>query len=70
MSDEDVICGVLHGDPRAWVPLTDYELVRRKKALMTECLMAVADAMNKLADELEKEDSSLTDETRPAPLGD
>ncbi len=68
--DDSPIVGVMYGDKSAWVPLADHERTRRKKALMTECLMAVAKAMNKLADELEREDSSLTDETRPAPLGD
>jgi hypothetical protein len=32
--------------------------------------MKIAAAMNKLADDLETENSSIEDETRPAPLGD
>ena len=67
MTDPIVIVGP---DGSAYVPMADHERTRRKKALMTECLLKIAAAMKKLADELEKEDSSLTDETRPAPLGD
>ncbi len=67
MTDPIVIVG---DDGHAYVSLAEHEQMRRKKALMTECLLKIAAAMKKLADELEKEDSSLTDETRPAPLGD
>lgn len=68
MPDSPVICAVMEGDPRAYVPLADHERTRRKKALMTECLMNIAQAMNKLADGLEAENTSIEDETRPAPL--
>ena len=67
MSDPIVIVGQ---DQQCYVTLAEHERVRRKKALMTECLMKIAAAMNKLADDLETENSSIEDETRPAPLGD
>lgn len=65
-----VVCAVMDGDKRAWVPLADHERMRKKKALMTECLVKIAQQMNKLADALEAEGSSIDEETRPAPLGD
>lgn len=68
--DSSLICGVMQGDKRAWIPLEDHERVRRKKAFMTECLMEIAQAMNRMADKLEKEGSSVEEETKPAPLGD
>ena len=67
MSDPIVIVGP---DGRGYVPMAEHERVRRKSALKTECLITIAKAMNKLADGLDKENSSLEDETRPAPLGD
>ena len=67
MSDPIVIVGQ---DQQCYVTLAEHERTRRKKALMTECLITIAKAMNKLADGLDKENSSLEDETRPAPLGD
>jgi hypothetical protein len=66
--DSSVIVAVMDGDKRAWIPLADHERMRRKKLLMTECLMAIAQAMNRMADELEKEGSSIDEETQPAPL--
>ena len=67
MSDPLVIVGP---DQQCYVPIAEHERTRRKKALMTECLMKIAAAMNKLADDLETENAALEDETRPAPLGD
>ncbi|MCU0920762.1 MAG: hypothetical protein MUF16_10555 [Burkholderiaceae bacterium] len=55
----DVICGVMHGDPRAWVPMEDHERLRRKKALMTACLMEIAHIMNGSAAEMEREHPNL-----------
>lgn len=67
MSDPIVIVGP---DGRGYVPIEEHERVRRKSAMKTACLLTVAKAMNKLADDLETENSSIKDETRPAPLGD
>lgn len=67
MSDPIVIVGP---DQRCYVTLEEHKRTRRKSAMKTACLLTIAEAMNKLADGLEKENSSLTDETRPAPLGD
>lgn len=57
-------------DGRAYVPLVEHEAMRRKKALMTQCLMKIAQAMNHMADELEREGSSIFDETQAVPLQD
>ena len=67
MSDPIVIVGQ---DQQCYVTLAEHERVRRKSAMKTACLLTVAKAMNKLADDLESENSSIEDETRPAPLGD
>ncbi len=67
MTDPIVIVG---DDGHAYVSLAEHEQMRRKKALMTQCLMSIAHEMNKLADALEAENSSIDEETRPAPLGD
>ena len=67
MSDPIVIVGP---DGHGYVTIAEHERVRRKKAAMTECLVHIAHEMNKLADSLEAENSSIEDETRPAPLGD
>ena len=67
MTDPIVIVG---DDGHAYVSLAEHEQMRRKKALMTECLLKIAREMNKFADALEAEDASLETETRPAPLGD
>ncbi len=67
MTDPIVIVG---DDGHAYVSLAEHEQMRRKKALMTECLVHIAREMNKFADALEAEDASLETETRPAPLGD
>ena len=67
MTDPIVIVG---DDGHAYVSLAEHEQMRRKKALMVNCLVHIAQQMNKLADDLEAECSSIDEETRPAPLGD
>ena len=68
MSDDPIV--IVGPDGHGYVPIAEHERTRRKKALMTECLVHIAQEMTKLADGLDKENSSLEDETRPAPLGD
>ena len=68
MSDDPIV--IVGPDGHGYVPIGEHERMRRKKALMTECLVKIAHEMNKLADSLEAEGSSIDEETRPAPLGD
>ena len=68
MSDDPIV--IVGPDGHGYVPIAEHERTRRKKALMTECLVHIAQQMNKLADALEAEGSSIDDETRPTPLGD
>ena len=56
MSDPIVIVGP---DGRGYVTLAEHERVRRKKALMTECLMGITRIMNGSVAEMEKEHPNL-----------
>lgn len=65
----DPICGVMDGDPRAWVPLEDHEALRRRKELLQHALLDIVNRLNRLADQYEREVGLAWDEpTGPAPL--
>lgn len=75
-----VICGVMHGDKRAWVPMADYDDLHRKMQAFRRCIGAIAEAFRVL--ELEADNGwqahsgelpdapEWTQPTEPAPLGD
>lgn len=68
--DRSRICAVDSSTPQALVPLAEYETLRQKAKIFSRCLFDIARLMNEMADRLEALNTSLSDETRPAPLGD
>lgn len=68
MSDDPIV--IVGPDGHGYVPIAEHERTRRIKKLYQKTLIDIAQRMNALANDLDVENTSLTDETRPAPLGD
>lgn len=67
MTDTSLIVGVKEDDPRAWVPLADYELCRRKMLRFRNALNAIVAVFDTLTDD---EQRDVLHEPAPAPLDD
>ena len=69
MDDEpDLICTFKDRNGDAWVSLAEHERVRRKKAILSACIVDIAARLNQMADELSALNTT-TAETQPSPLG-